>query len=495
VGSGEVPIGLLTPHANHVEQSPEAYWQGTVAAVRGALAEAAVTAADITGIGFSHQRGTFLLADESGAPLTNFVVWMDHRGVPYLDFIRERMEPLSYYDITGVPIYFVSSLSKLVWFAQEQPDLYRRAHRVWPIAHYIMARMGAADPAIDHATGSFTGLMDTHQRAWSGAIIDRLGLDAAKLPPLVAPGTVVGELASAEAAEELGLRRGTPLVIGGGDQQCAALGSGMIEPGQSLLNLGTATAVMAAVEGPVLDPHRIIPTACHAAPGGWEMEGHTQASGIVFQRFRDEVAHDVAQAAPAAGRDPYDLLTEEAARSRPGADGLIFLPTLTGTTAPLDYPYGSGAVLGLHVTHTRADVVRALLEGICLESRWILEQMERNGAPIREVYLAGGGSKSPFWCQLHADILQRPITRVSTSNAAAVGAAICAGLGTGVFRSAREGVAALSELAETYEPQAALADVYGEVFSLFTGAYTALVESELFKRLHDTRRVLRRTDS
>lgn len=484
IGSGEVEIGLHAPAPGWAEQPAGAFWQGTVQAVRRALAQAAIDPADITGIGFSHQRGTFALVDAAGVPLHDFVVWMDHRGVPYLDDIRARMEPLSYYDITGVPIYFVSSLSKLVWFAHERPDLVRAAWRMWPIASVIMARMGVDDPPLDHATATFYGLLDTRLRQWSPEIVARLGLRADLLPRLAAPGTVAGTLSNPAAAAELGLRLGTPLVLGGGDQQCAALGSGMIEPGQGLINLGTATAVMAAVAGPARDASQIIPSACHAVPDQYEMEGHTQASGIVFQRFRDEFAQAEVTAASQAGRSPYDLLVDQARDSGPGAAGLVFLPTFNGTTAPINFPQGSGALLGLHITHTRADVIRAMLEGMCYESRWILEHMQAGGTPIHTVYLSGGGSKSPFWCQLHADILQRPVTRASTSNAAAVGAAICAGLGTGAFGSAAEGVRALSRLAETYTPRPGPAEAYNRGFELFKSAYETLYHGDLFLKLH-----------
>ncbi len=485
IGSGEVEIGLHAPAPGWAEQPAEAFWQGTVQAVRSALAQAAIDPASIAGIGFSHQRGTFALVGETGAPLHDFVVWMDHRGVPYLDEIRARMEPLSYYDITGVPIYFVSSLSKLVWFARERPALVDAAWRMWPIASVIMARMGVDDPPLDHATATFYGLLDSRSRQWSPEILDRLGLRADLLPRLAAPGTVAGTLSNPAAAAELGLRLGTPLVLGGGDQQCAALGSGMIEPGQGLINLGTATAVMAAVDGPARDTSEIIPSACHALPDQYEMEGHTQASGIVFQRFRDEFAQPEVEIARQGERSPYDLLVEQASASAPGAGGLVFLPTFNGTTAPINFPQGSGALLGLHITHTRADVIRAMLEGMCYESRWILEHMEAGGTPVRTVYLSGGGSKSPFWCQLHADILQRPVTRSSTSNAAAVGAAICAGLGTGIFAGAAEGVRSLSRLAETYTPGSDASQAYRRSFELFKTSYETIYQSGLFLKLHD----------
>ena len=407
LGSGEIPTSMITPAPGMVEQAVETYWHGTVGAVHAAMSAGSVAAEDIVAIGFSHQRCTFALADASQQPLTNLIVWMDQRGLPFLDFVRERFDLPRYYEVTGLPIYFISSLSKLLWLQHRTPDLYRSAMRLWPISNFIMARMGVEDPPVDHATASFYGLLNTRNREWSAELIQGLGLDKSLLPRLVPPCTVVGTLSDSQAAEALGLRVGIPLVIGGGDQQCAALGSGMIDVGQALINLGTATAVMAAMPGPIRDRSYVIPSVCHAVPGQWEMEGHTQASGVVLQRFRDEFAESEISLARRLNRDPYDLLSEEARLAKGGAAGLLFLPTFNGTTAPINYPYGSGVLVGLRLAHTRSDVIRAMLEGMCFESRWILEEMKVLGVRVESVYLSGGGSQSPFWNQLHADILQR----------------------------------------------------------------------------------------
>lgn len=484
LGTGEVETVMHTPAPGFVEQRVEAYWRGTVTATRAALDTSGLDPADVRAIGFSHQRCTFALADADGQPVTDLVVWMDQRGLSYLDLVHERVGLSSYYDTTGLPIYYISSLSKLLWLRDNLPAARDAGVRMWPISNFILARLGIADPPVDHATASFFGVFDTRVRTWAGDVIDKLGLDAGQFPALVPPCTVVGELADAEAAAALGLPTGIPVVIGGGDQQCAALGSGMIAEGQALLNLGTATAVMAAMPGPARDPSYVIPSVCHVVPGQWEMEGHTQASGIVLQRFRDEFADAERQLARRLDRDVYDLLAEQAARTPPGAEGLLFLPTLNGTTAPVNYPYGSGVLAGLRLTHSRAHVIRAMLEGMGLENRWILEQMAAVGARIESVFISGGGSKSAFWNQLHADILQRAITRVSTKNAAAVGAAICAGIGTGLFPDAAAGVAALSRLAEVYEPDLQTSAVYDDLFAAFQRAYGALQESGVFSQLY-----------
>jgi xylulokinase len=490
LGSGACEINILPTATGFAEQAVDGFWQAMVGAVQRALNEACASPGDVAAVGFSHQRCTFALADADGAPLTHLIVWMDQRGLPYLDEIRQCIGVPAYYDVAGLPIYYISSLSKLLWLRENASDVYQSAQRVWPITNFMLARMGVIDPPIDHATGSFYGLMDTRTRAWSRDLIERLGLDRDKLPRLVSSGTVVGELSDREAASQLQLRVGTPLVIGGGDQQCAALGSGMIEVGQSLISLGTGTAVMAAVSEPVRDPNHIIPCVCHAAPGQWEMEGHAQAAaGIILQRFRDEFADAEMAVARRLGRDAYDLLSEEASCAPPGASGLLFIPTLNGSVAPIDYPCSSGVLVGLRPSHTRSDIIRAIMEGMCLENRWILEHLRASGATIEAVHITGGASKSRFWNQLHADILRRPTIRVGTSNAALVGAAICAGIGIGVFSDARAGVAALTSMAETYHPDMQLTTIYDQLYDVFQRAYAALRQADVYQPLREIARL------
>jgi xylulokinase len=490
----ELEVPIQHGARGSAEQRVETFWRAMTSVTRQAVEQASIPPEQIAAVGFSHQRCTFALADDEGQPLTDFIVWMDQRGLPYLDKIREKIAPSQYYERTGLPIYYISSLTKLLWLRDYAPEPYRRAARIWPISNFMLARLGITDPPVDHATASFYGLMDTRQREWAVDVVELLGLDVEMLPRLVPPGTIVGELADGEAAEQLGLRTGTPLVIGGGDQQCAALGSGMIEPGQALINLGTATAIMAGVSGPVRDPAHIVPSVCHTVPDQWEMEGHTQASGIILRRFRDEFAPAESAVAGYLRRDPYELLTEQAGLSEVGAGGLLFLPTFNGTTAPIDYPYSSGVMLGLRLSHNRADVLRAILEGICFENRWILEQIQATGSAIDTVYIAGGGNRSPLWNQLHADILQRPVLRVATSNAAAVGAAICAGTAVGLFDDAREGVARLSQVAETYQSDPRLAAPYNRLYDLFRHAYTALRDTGIFQELYDLGEILPAND-
>ncbi len=483
ISSGHCEVAIQQSVSGLAEQSLDDFWKALLTAWKMAVEKSIVNTNEIAALGFSHQRCTFAFADANGQPLSNFIVWMDRRGIPYLDRVNQQIGRMNYYQITGLPIYYISSLSKILWFADLMPEMFDHGARIWPISNFILNRLGVPDPPMDHATASFIGLMDGIRREWCSEIVYTLGLETSMLPPLVPPGTVVGRLMNQQAAAEFGLPVGLPLVIGGGDQQCAALGSGMIHLGQSLINLGTATALMTAVDKPIRDPNGIIPCVSHAAPGKWEMEGHTQASGIILQRFRDEFAWAELALAKSVEGDVYDYLTMQAKSSTPCANGLIFLPMLNGSTVPIDDPTGTGALIGLKPAHTRADTLRAVLEGICFENRWILETMMNSGAVIRETFITGGASKSSFWNQLHADILGRPVVQIKTSNAALVGAAICAALGVGIFLSTEEGVERFAKLGVTYLPNPVTTSQYDRMYSLFLRAYHALSNAKVFEDL------------
>ena len=441
----------------------------------------------ITAVGFSHQRCTFGLVDKNGAPLTNLVVWMDKRGFKYLDEIKSAVGSKEYYRITGLPIYYISSITKLLWL-RDNLEKFDDVWKIWPISNYIFHQFDiCADAPIDHATASFIGVFDSIKRIWSEEIISALRLPVDMFPEPVQSASVIGTAENGKTSELLGVNPDTKFIIGGGDQQCAALGSGMISEGKSLINLGTATALMTSVDQPIRDPNGIIPCVCHAAPNKWEMEGHTQASGIILNRFIEEFLQLDPGAEALKGNDIYTMISELAGSAEPTANGLLFFPTLNGSTVPVDFPYSTGTFLGIRQSHRREHFIRAIFEGICLENRWVIEGMNNSGAMITDIIYSGGGSKSLFWCQLHADVLNKKIIQSRMSNAALVGAAICAGIGSGLFRDAEDGVALFSSKEKEHEfiPNQDYVEVYDRLYNLYESTYAALMEQDVFNKIFD----------
>jgi xylulokinase len=423
----------------------------------------------------THHRGSVVAIDADGQPLTDLIVWMDRRGLSQIARIKQSIGDESYYLTSGHPIVPVTGVSKVLWLQSQATDTWEAARTIGSPQTLFLRWLGCGEDLVDYSSGSYHFPCDIRQRQWSEEIARELSLPIDKLPRLVAATAVVGQL-SGEAANSLGLRRGTPIIAGGGDGQCAAAGAGVVVSGRVLINIGTATGVQVFLPEPAFDANRTLNCAAHVVPHAWEMEGHTQASGITLRWFRDHFPSPNEQGLPTDG---YDRLVAEAADAPSGSDGLTFIPTFNGSTAPVIAPEASGALLGLRLSHTRSHVMRSVLEGISLEVRWMVEAMARAGAMIDDVRLAGGGSKNPVWNQIHADVLGRPARAIGQPDAALVGAAMCAAVGVGAYADFHSAADAFVKPGPTYQPDATLKPLYEESL----GRYI-----DLFNRLNKTGR-------
>jgi xylulokinase len=301
-------------------------------------------------------------------------------------------------------------------------------------------------------------------------------------PKLAPSGQVVGAL-SAVAAEATGLAAGTPLVLAGGDLQVAGLGMGVAAPGTVSLGIGSGGGVLIYLERPLRHPGMGLNCQPHAVPGVWEMEGICLASGASYKWFRDVLGEPERQIAAERGCNPYDVLNELAAQADIGAGGLLFLPALAGSGAPNWYPQARGVILGLTLATNREALVRALLEGICLEIRGMLEAAGCMGTKIDEVRIWGGAAKSPLWNQMSADVYGIPAIRTAISEAGLAGAAICAGTGVGLYQDVHEGVANMIRIEECYEPDPVRHQIYNELYDIYNSAYRTLKDSGVFAQL------------
>lgn len=482
LGIGTCDTEILILENGRFEQTLVDYKKAMFLAWDQAIANSKVDPKQIRALGFSHQRCTFGLADRLGDPLTNFIVWMDRRGEERLERFCKDISNEDYYNVVGLPIYLISAISKLLWFKRHAKDTLDNAERIWPITNFVLADMGLKDPPIDYATASFYGFMNCRSKTWDKTILNLAGLTSDLFPDLVPSGTVVGRLSSFEYANRMGLKKGISLVIGGGDQQCAALGSGLVKSGQSIINIGTATAIMTGLDVPVFDPNHIIPCVAHVVKDTWEMEGHTQASGLILQNYRDYFGLEEINRAISQNKDVYDLLCEMASKSKPGANNLIFLPMLNGSTIPISQSNASGCILGLTTSHTKADILRSILEGICYENRWAIEAIQKTGARVGNITITGGGGKSDIWCQLHADILHRSVMKVQQSNVALIGASICAGIGIKTFADAYQGVDRYCRTEMEFLPGANDGQ-YDHYFELFVEIYNTLNSQGIFNKI------------
>jgi xylulokinase len=452
------------PRRGHAEQSPTDTWRLSAEASRQVLRGAQVER--VAAVVSAHHRGSVVPIGTDGTPLTDLIVWMDQRGLPQLARVRRLVGDNAYYDTSGHPIVSATGVCKALWLQEEAQQVWKRTLAVGSPQTLFLRWLGCDDNVIDHSSGSYHFPCDIRQRKWSDELAAALGFPIGRLPTLVPATAIVGKLGH-DAAEQIGLPEGVPIVAGGGDGQCAAVGAGVVVPGRVMVNIGTGTGVQVFLPRPRFDRARTLNCAAHVVSDAWEMEAHTQASGAVLRWFRDEFGGIGRTSQTPDGRDAYDVLIEEASAAPAGAEGLVFLPTFNGSAAPIIDAHAAGAIAGLRLSHRRHHVVRAVLEGISLEIRWLLDALVATGAVIDEVRLVGGGSRNPTWNEIHADILDHPVHTVVQPDAALVGAAICAAVGLGAFSDFRAACDAFVSVGQTILPDAANVPVYEESLRRF----------------------------
>ncbi|MDX9867811.1 MAG: FGGY family carbohydrate kinase [Kiritimatiellia bacterium] len=443
LGSGYREYASVFPAEHQVEQEAELLVESVFEVCRQTVSQAKVDPKEVLAVSLTSQRATFGLMDADGKILGGrFYVWQDNRALSVLPEIAARIRAEELYQLTGMPLTPTFSLEKLVWIKKHQPERYARTRTIVFPADYLLFRFGAGVLRTEVTCACCSGMIDIRTLDWSGRALDAVGLDRAKLAPLVRPGTVVGKL-SREAAGRSGLAEGTLLVTGTGDQQAAALGAGVIESGRASLTLGTAGLLVVGTRQLELEKSPGLMAPSSGLLGLYELEGIQLGAASCFRWTRDLFFHpDLTgenTTPPAVNR--YKQMDRLILGSPPGANGLVFLPFLSGAGYPHWDPLASGTFTGLRFSHTHADLMRAVLEGISLESFDMYQQMRKAGVTIASLAVTGGAMESPVWRQTIADVFNMEISPLRVPNATLVGAALFAGIGAGVFRDVAEGVA------------------------------------------------------
>jgi xylulokinase len=470
------------PKPSWVDQDAEMLFTSSCAALKSAIAKSGIDPRDIAAMGLSTQRCTMVPVDENCRPLRKAISWQDNRSNAECDWIRETIGAERYFEITGLPIANVWAFPAILWIRNNEPEIYERTHKFLLTQEFILHRLGAEGYPEDWSNGSLQGLMEIDTFKWSQEIIDASGLNLDQLPDLVPSGKMVGRV-SKEAAELTGMVEGTPLVTGGGDQQCAGIGAGVIAEGLCEVTLGTAGVSLCFMDEPRKDPTMRMPCSAHAYPGKWECEGLQNAAGASYRWFRDNLANIERMVGAHINTDPYELLNGQVEKTPVGSRGLVYIPYLAGASAPNWDAYAKGSFIGLTLAHDYGCMVRAVLEGISMETREILESFEGLGLELREVRITGGGTKSALWNQMQADIYGKPVSKLAVSEATVLGAAILGGVGANVFTSIEEGVDKMVAIESHYEPDPAAHAVYNEIFEIYKNIYKSLADGEVYKQI------------
>ncbi len=473
-----------SPKPAWVEQDATDWWDRICKTSKAVLKEAAnkgVKPNMIVGISVTNQRETIVPVNKNAEPLRKAIVWQDRRVVSQCNWIKENIGEDTVYNITGLTVDPYFSAPKIMWIKEHKPKIYDETYKFLLVHDYIIAKLtDAFITSWDNA--SRTMLFDIRKFNWSDRLLDGTGIDRDKMPEPQPSGKIVGEV-TGKAAEETGFAKGTPVVCGGGDQQCGAIGVGVVQQGRIKATTGTGTFILSFLDKPNFDPEKRVLCSCHAVPGKWVQEASMFSTGTIYRWFRDEFGHMEKAVAEITGIDPYELLNREAAASPVGSKGVLVIPHFVGAGAPYWNPYARGVVLGLAVGHTRRDFVRAILEGVAMEIRKNIEVMKTLGIHIKEMRVTGGATRNPDFNQIQADVYGLPVLRGSVEEATALGCAILAGVGTGVFKNIQEATDKMVHITERYEPNLENKKVYDKLFKIHCKVYDALSKAGVYNDL------------
>lgn len=454
---------LQTPRPLWSEQDPHEWWQAAAACIRRVLAESGISGEEVAAVGLTGQMHGLVLLDAAGEVLRPAILWNDQRTQAQCDEIHRRVGRERFIQITGNVALTGFTAPKILWVQQNEPELYARARHILLPKDYVRYRLTGAY-AMDKADGAGTVLFDLQQRTWSAEILETLGIPAAWLPPTCEGSEFTGYVTE-EAAAATGLRAGTPVAAGGGDQAAQAVGVGAVEPGVVALTVGTSGVVFATTPSALIEPQGRLHAFCHAVPGLWHFMGVMLSAAGSLQWYRDTLA---------PGLDFADLLAE-AENVPAGSEGLQFLPYLTGERTPYPDPLARGAWIGLTIRHGRGHLTRALLEGVAfgLKDSFTLIQ-EAGLGEIRQVRASGGGTKSALWRQIMASVLETELVTVNTTEGAAYGAALLAAVGARHWPDVPTACAAAIQITGSVQPDAAQVAVYRRTYPLYRSLYPAL---------------------
>jgi xylulokinase len=417
-----------------------------------------------------------VMLDEHGAVVRPALIWCDVRTNPQCGELNRKIGAAKIIEATCNPALANFTLTKLMWVREHEPENWRRVRSIMLPKDYVRFRM-TGERAIDMADASGTLLLDVANRRWSKVMLDAGEIDERSLPALFESSDVCGKV-SAEGSKALGLRQGTPVVAGAGDQAAGAVGMGIVAPGTVSATIGTSGVVFAATDRPALEPGGRLHTFCHAIPGRWHVMGVTQAAGLSLRWFRDQFGSGKDD-----GRDPYERLSDEAAKVPAGCQGLLWTPYLMGERTPHLDPEARAALVGLTATHTRAHVVRAILEGVAFSLRDTFTLFGEMKVGVNKIRLGGGGARSPLWRQIQADVYGHEVEIVEVEEGAAYGAGILAGVGAGIWKSVDEACSAVVRVAKTVKAQPEQIQIMNANYIAFRRVYPATRASSIHDAL------------
>jgi len=474
------------PKPGWVDQDIHVLMEANYSVLRDLIDSSNVNPDTIASLGLSTQRGLHLYIDEDGKVLRNGmgISWQDTRHPKQIEWMRNHIGEKRFYEITGLPIGAFWPIGKIRWVMENEPQTIEKAHKIISTQEYFLHELGARDGwYVDWSNGSLFGLMDVKEFEWSKDLLQKTGISNKLMPSLVPSATKVGEV-DKRCHERTGLPIGLPLCTGGGDQQCAGIGAGVVKPGLCEFTFGTAGNSVAFLDKPNFDPSMKITCSAHALPTpGWEAEGIQAAAGGSYRWFRDTIGYMAKYIEPFTQMDPYSLLNNLAEKAPIGSNGLLFNPYLAGSMTPHYDSHAKGSFVGLALKHDTSSLARSVLEGVSFEAKDTINGYANMGLDLTEIRLAGGATNSPLWCQIQADVYGRPTRIMREGECAVLGAAILGAVGAGVFDNVEEACEQMVHPMETFEPDPKAHEIYNELHKIYQGVYSSLADSGVYEKL------------
>jgi len=476
LATASVEYPVYAPKPGWSEQEPEDWWKATVKGIGAACKRGKVRPGQVTGIGLSGQMHGSVFVGRAGKSLRRALLWNDQRTARECEQIedlagwrRKLISMVSNAALTGF------TAPKILWVRKHDARTYAKTYKVLLPKDYIRLKL-TGEYAAEVSDAAGTLLLDVKQRKWHRGLLSKLGIDAELMAPVHESPEVTGKV-SASAAKLTGLKAGTPVVGGAGDQPAGAVGNGIVRRGIVSATMGTSGVVFAHSDTPVPNSDGNLQSFCHAVPGKWCVFGCMLSAGGSLQWLRDRLFAAEVKGLRSRGRDPgqlYAQMIKEAAEAAPGSEGLLFLPYLTGERCPYPDPEARGAWVGLTVRHNRSHMIRAVLEGITFGMRDQLELIRGRGVKITEVRASGGGAASAFWRQMQADMYHAKVVTINTQEGGALGVALLAAVGTGRYSSLPEACGAAIKVTETLGPRKGTGRVYDGLYPTYRSLYQSL---------------------
>ncbi len=452
--------GMEQPRSGWAEQNPEVWWQAVRQVIRKLTAHDRMVGKQIGAIGLSGQMHGLVMLDSQGNVLRPCILWCDGRSGEECREIEWMAGAEKIRRITANPVLPGFTAGKILWVRRHEPEIYEKCRHILLPKDYVRYRL-TGELASDVSDASGTNLLDVERRQWRGELLAKLQIEMEWMPRLYESAEITG-VVSRQAGEETGLLPGTPVVGGAGDNMAAAVGCGVVREGKAFNTIGTSGVIFAPMKRMRADPKGRVHTFCHAVPGMWAMMSCTLAAGLSVQWFRNQFCET---------EDFYSWMNGQLEHVPPGANGVVFLPYLMGERSPLLNERIRGGFLGLSAGSSRADFMRAVIEGVSYSQRQCLDILREQNIVPEEMILCGGGTKNDIWRQILAALYEMPVTRIQGSGESGVlGAAILAGVGAGIYRDVSEGCTAAVHMMEPEQPRQDYMEAYRRLYPRYCQA-------------------------